>query len=75
MVIDLIVHVTDDGYTAEIPSLKGCETWAHTEDDSIEKAIELLKYYIGLPDESKIIVDRARKGKTKTVYKLVFDKE
>ena len=38
MILDLIVTKTNDGYTAEIPSLKGCESWAHQEDEVIEKA-------------------------------------
>jgi predicted RNase H-like HicB family nuclease len=32
MVIDLIITKTNDGYTAEVPSIKGCESWAHDED-------------------------------------------
>jgi predicted RNase H-like HicB family nuclease len=27
MILDIIVKKTDDGYIAEIPSLKGCESW------------------------------------------------
>lgn len=74
MVIDLIVHKTDDGFTAEIPSLKGCETWAHEEDEVIEKTVDLVKYYLALSDETKIIVDKARKYSNKIVYKIIFDK-
>ncbi|MBI9070120.1 MAG: hypothetical protein JEY94_00890 [Melioribacteraceae bacterium] len=75
MVIDLIVTASDDGYTAEVPSLKECESWAHTEDEVIEKVLELVRYYTNLPEENEILVDRARKQKNKTIFKLVFDKD
>ncbi len=74
MVIDLIVTDTGDGFTAEVPSLKGCETWAHKEDEAIEKVLELVRFYTQLDEDKEILVDRARKTKTKIVYKLVFNK-
>ena len=74
MVIDLIIKHDDDGFTAEVPSLKGCESWAHTEDEAIDKAVELVRYYVRLPDSEKMLVDRARKLQDRTVYKLVFNK-
>lgn len=75
MVIDLIVTNTGDGYTADVPSIKGCESWAHKEDDAINNAVELLRFYINLPEEQEIKIDRARKSSNKTVYKLIFNKE
>lgn len=74
MVLDLIVIKTDDGYTAEIPSIKGCESWAHIEDDAINKTIELFKYYIQAKPDFKLKIDKARKEGNKTVYKIIFDK-
>ncbi len=74
MVLDLVVDNTGDGYSAEIPSINGCECWAHEEDDAIDKSIELLIFYLNLPEETEIKVDKARRSKSKTVYKLVFDK-
>ncbi len=74
MVIDLIVTKTNDGYTAEVPSLKGCESWAHEEDEVIQKALELVRFYTQLDDDKEIIVDRARKTKNQIIYKLVFNK-
>jgi predicted RNase H-like HicB family nuclease len=74
MVIDLIVIKTNDGFTAEVPSLKGCESWAHDEETVIKKIIELTSYYIKLSPE-KIKIDRARKEKNKIIYKLIFDKQ
>lgn len=73
MVIDLIVTKTNDGYTAEVPSLKGCETWAHDEDTVIEKIIELTSFYIQLQPKA-IRLDKARKEENKIIYKLIFDK-
>ena len=73
MVIDLIVTKTNDGHTAEVPSIKGCESWAHDEDTVIEKIIELTSYYVKLsPKEFRL--DKARKEENKTIYKLIFNK-
>lgn len=74
MVLDLHVTRTDDGFTAEVPSIKGCESWAHKEDEAIDKTIQLLKFYIQSSPDKKIIVDRARREQALTVYKLIFDK-
>ena len=73
MVLDLIVHKTDDGYTAEVPSLKGCESWAHDEETVINNIMELAGYYLRM-DKSAFKVDKARGSRTRTVYKLVFEK-
>lgn len=75
MVLDLIVTKTDDGFTAEIPSLKGCESWAHEEEDAINKSIELLRFYVNLNENTEIKIDKSRRSKNKTIYKLVFDKD
>jgi len=74
VVLDLIVIGSDDGYTAEVPSVKGCETWAHTQDEVIDKTVELLIYYLKLKDSKNIKVDLARKHKNKFIYKIVFKK-
>ena len=75
MVIDLIITITDDGCTSEVPSIKGCESWAHKEDDAIDKSLELVAFYLRLPNRSKIKVDLARKEADKKIYKLIFNKE
>jgi len=74
LILDLNVKKTDDGFIAEVPSIKGCESWSQNEDDAIDKALELLKFYIQIQPEREIIVDRARRDKSLTVYKLIFDK-
>ena len=73
MILDLIINNTDDGYTAEIPSLKGCESWAHDEETVMNKVLELAAFYLKT-DVKKFKVDRARKIKNKIIYKLVFNK-
>jgi predicted RNase H-like HicB family nuclease len=73
MVIDLIVTKTNDGYTAEVPSIKGCESWAHQEDQVIEKILELSSFYLKVPVK-QLKIDRARKESNKIIYKLIFDK-
>ncbi len=74
MILDLIVTKTDDGYDAKIPSLNEAESWAHTEDEAIDKVLELLLFYLGLEEKKEIKVDLARKEKNQTIYKLVFNK-
>ena len=74
MVIDLVIKIETDGYNAVVPSLKGCESWAHTEDEAIEQAVELTRFYANIPDENEIKVDLARKNKKQKIYKLVFEK-
>lgn len=74
MVLDLVVDSTGDGFTAEVPSIKGCEAWAHEEDEAINKSVEMLSFYLSLPKDTEIIIDKARRSSGKTIYKLVFDK-
>ena len=74
MVLDLVVTKTDDGITAEIPSINGCECWAHKEEEAITKIVELLRFYNNLDETVEIKIDKARRTKVKTIYKLVFDK-
>ncbi len=74
MILDMIVTKTDDGYTSEVPSLNGCESWAHGEDEVIDKTIELVSFYLNIEDQKKIKIDRARKHSNKIIYKLVLDK-
>jgi predicted RNase H-like HicB family nuclease len=73
MILDIIVIKTDDGYTAEIPSLKGCESWAHDEDNAMDKVLDLASFYLKT-DRKKFKIDRARKAQNKIIYKLVFNK-
>ena len=73
MVLDIIVTKTNDGFTAEIPSLTGCESWAHDEDTVLSKILELAAFYLKT-DIKKFKVDKARKVKDHSVYKLVFNK-
>jgi predicted RNase H-like HicB family nuclease len=73
MVIDLIITKTNDGYTAEVPSLKGCESWSHDEESVIEKILEITSFYLHL-DAKEIKMDKARIEENKTIYKLIFHK-
>ena len=74
MILEVIVHKSDDGFTAEIPSLKGCESWAHDEDTVLEKILDLACYYLKIESKEKLKIDKARGSKNKTVYKLVINK-
>jgi len=75
VVIDLLIKIEEDGIGAEVPSLKGCESWAHTEDEAIENILELARFYLNLDSDDEIKVDLARKNKKIKVYKLIFDKD
>ena len=74
MVLDIVVNKTNDGYTAEIPSLKGCESWAADEDTVLEKILELAAYYLKFDNKKHFKLDRARSLNNRTIYKLVFFK-
>ena len=73
MILDIIVTKTNDGFTAEIPSLSGCESWAHDEDTVLSKILELAAFYFKT-DIKKFKLDKARRIKDNSVYKLVFYK-
>ena len=75
MVLDLVIKFDLDGFTSEIPSIKGCESWASNEEESIANAIELLRFYLDLPGDTDFNIDKARRSSKSAVYKLVFDKE
>ncbi|MDO8548525.1 MAG: hypothetical protein Q7S39_00035, partial [Ignavibacteria bacterium] len=74
MILDIIIQKTDDGFTAEIPSLKGCECWAHDENTVFKKIIDLAAYYLKINTNEKFKIDKARGTKNKSIYKLIFNK-
>jgi predicted RNase H-like HicB family nuclease len=73
MILDVIVKKSDDGFTAEIPSIKGCESWAHDEEIVLDKIIEIASFYLQTKS-NKFKLDKARAKANISVYKLVFDK-
>jgi predicted RNase H-like HicB family nuclease len=73
MILDLVVNKTDDGCTAEIPSLKGCESWAHDEETVLEKIKELASFYLKT-EKGKFKLDRAKTSQKQILYKLIFNK-
>ena len=73
MILDIIVSKTNDGFTAEIPSINGCESWAHDEETVIKKILELASYYLKTKTE-KFRIDKARRHHDTTIYKLIFNK-
>ena len=74
MVLDIVVEKSDDGCTAEVPSLKGCECWAHDEDTAIDKVVDLASYYLKT-DKKRFKLDKALSSRNKIIYKLVFNKK
>ena len=75
MILDIIVKKTDDGFTAEIPSLRGCESWAQDEETVLNKILEIASFYLKVDTLKKLKLDKARVSKNKSVYKLVVEKE
>ena len=75
MVLDLIVKFDLDGFTSEIPSINGCESWAANEEEAIDNVVELLRFYLDLSGDTEIIIDKARRSSKRAIYKLVFEKE
>ncbi|NWF50814.1 MAG: hypothetical protein HXY49_09770 [Ignavibacteriaceae bacterium] len=73
MVLDLVITGTDDGFIADIPSLKLCECWAKNEEDALDKILELASFYLQI-DSKKFKLDKSRREQNVTIYKLVFDK-
>ncbi|BDQ02158.1 MAG: hypothetical protein KatS3mg036_0531 [Ignavibacterium sp.] len=73
MVVDIVIKKAIDGYSAEIPSIKGCESWAHDEETALEKILELASFYLKLPKD-KFKLDKARKEEDTIIYKLIFHK-
>jgi len=74
MVLDLIITKTDDGYNSHIPSIKGCDSWGHTEDEAIDSAIELAVFYLKLKSSKEVKIDTARREDNSKIFKLVFDR-
>lgn len=72
MVLTMVVKNTDDGYTAEVPSISGCESWAHKEEDAINNVLELVNFYLKLSKEIGITVERSAKKKNTVIYKLLI---
>ncbi|MGD1006151.1 MAG: hypothetical protein ABR980_02845 [Ignavibacteriaceae bacterium] len=73
MILDIVLNKTDDGCIVSIPSIKGCECWAHNENTAMDKILELAAYYLKT-DINKFKLDKARGTRNKIIYKLVFNK-
>lgn len=73
MVLSMIVTKTEDGFTAEVPTLKGCESWGHDEPTAIDKTLDLVAFYLKI-DPPHFAMDRMRRNGNITTYKIVFNK-
>ncbi|MCE1190322.1 MAG: hypothetical protein LWX56_14430 [Ignavibacteria bacterium] len=74
MILDVQVIHTSDGFTAEVTSLRGCESWAASEDEAVEKVVDLARYYLNLPSHRTIRLDKVRDNFKTKQYKMIFDK-
>ncbi len=73
MTLNMIVTKTLDGFTAEVPSLKGCESWGPDEDTAIDKTLDLVAYYAKLP-QAHFAIELVRNVNGKKTYKIIFNK-
>ena len=74
MILTIIVEKTDDGFEADIASIKGCDAWAPSEEEALEKVTSSVKYYLSLPENTKFKLDKTKDNFRVKVYKLIFDK-
>lgn len=73
MILDIIIEKTGDGYNADVPSLKDCDTWAHDEETALENILERVSFFLMI-DQKLFKLDKARREDNLTIYKLVIDK-
>lgn len=74
MKLDIVLTRDLDGITASVPSLTDCESWGHTEDEALEKIIELARFSLKLPEKAKIVVDQRAKDGTTKIFSMIFTK-
>ncbi len=74
MILTILVAKTDDGFEAHVPTIKGCDTWAHTEEEVMEKITETISYYLKLPAETRFKLDKTKDDFVNKTYKLGFEK-
>jgi predicted RNase H-like HicB family nuclease len=74
MTLTMVVTKTDDGFTAEVPTLKGCESWAHDEETAIDKTLDLVAFYLKL-SLPYFALNKVRKERDKTFYKIIFNRK
>lgn len=73
MILDVIIEKTNDGFNADVPSLKDCDTWAHDEETAIRNILERVSFFLKI-DQKLLKLDKARIECNSTIYKLVIDK-
>ena len=73
MILDIVIEKTNDGFNADAPSLRECDTWAHDEETVINNILERVSYFLRI-DQKLFKLDKARRENNFTIYKLVIDK-
>jgi len=73
MILDIVIEKTNDGFNADVPSLRECDTWAHDEETVIHNILERVSYFLRI-DQKLFKLDKARRENNFTIYKLVIDK-
>ncbi len=73
MILDIVIEKTNDGFNADVPSLRECDTWAHDEETVINNILGRVSYFLRI-DQKLFKLDKARRENNFTIYKLVIDK-
>ncbi len=72
MMLPMEITNDGDGFSAVVPSITGCESWAHTEDEVLDKIKELAAYYMKLPAGHKIKTDVVHRSASLIKYRLIL---
>lgn len=72
MHLKIFIRKTIDGYTAEVPSVKGCEVWSNNSEDALKKVIDLLAYYLKKENNFKYKLDCNKKSSGLEIYTIVL---
>lgn len=57
MTLHIDIKKEIDGYTAKVPTIKGCETWSDEYEAALSKIINLIAYYLKLDKNFKYRLD------------------
>jgi len=71
MQFQVVTRTSIEGIIASVPSIRECETWAHTEDEALDKLLERFAYFVGKSFPFQHKLDLSRKEDGEKFYTLV----
>ncbi|MBI5648585.1 MAG: hypothetical protein HY962_16765 [Ignavibacteriae bacterium] len=72
MQFQVVIRKTYEGFDAAVPSIRECDSWAHTEDEAIERLLERVRFFLNLEAGRKHSLDVLRKEDGETYYTLTI---